>query len=375
MFLKRLAYKGKLIAYQGKQLTYDYNKFFFNQLDLYGATYNDWDERSLPFSLHSGLTLLPYAYSPNSVYARDNVTGLPINCTFSRAGNGWSVLNVEINQSPATLARIDDLYYSDDLGYLVESSATNIVPYSYSLALWGGSSQIGTRTNGTGFLLNQSGYFTENNVNALHFLSNGINLGTSQNQSVFFSCFVKRRTGIRNFGLYAAGNNTVFQGTSDTGFAYFDLDNGVVQSRGNQAQEAIIKHVGDGWFYVSIRLITANNAGAKNPTLRLWLLDNSFNTSYLGDNSSGLFVTGVTTSVTAIPTTGSAVTRPAESLLIPTSNILTDVWLKTDQGEHLIEDFNSTDFPVHNYITNGKLLALMMPLRKFTASEKSKFNL
>ena len=113
------------------------------------------------------------------------------------------------------------------------------------------------------------------------------------------------------------------EGTTSDNFILVDLSNGSVNSVGSSVSQYAVEDWGSGWYrvFVGININTNIYRG------RIYLLDDSYNQSYDGDGSSGIYLFGpqleidTLTPSSYVPTSGSTVTRAAETLTIPAANM------------------------------------------------------
>jgi hypothetical protein len=103
----------------------------------------------------------------------------------------------------------------------------------------------------------------------------------------------------------------------------FNLDTGVVDTIASDHDTATIEDVGNGWF----RCSTTFTKSASINNYAIFGVSNASGTvNYAGDGSSGIYVYGAmleqaATPSSYIPTSGSTVTRAAETFTIPSANL------------------------------------------------------
>lgn len=132
-----------------------------------------------------------------------------------------------------------------------------------------------------------------------------------------YSFFAK--SGTLNWVIFnIAGLGTV------AGNASFDLSSGTVGSVNANYDDARIEYYGDGWYRCSITFTTDGVDATGN--LRIFLGAGDDNTSVPQDGTSSILLYGAQLetgpiATSYIPTTGSTVTRPAETLSIAAANL------------------------------------------------------
>lgn len=126
--------------------------------------------------------------------------------------------------------------------------------------------------------------------------------------------------------IYAkAGNHDIIRmmnGSSGASGQWFDLTNGTLLSSNGANNTATIQDVGNGWYRCT-RYFDSVTAPATNEVF-VGISDSDGATSgTIGDNVYlyGLQIENNATSSSFIPTSGSSVTRPAETFTIPSANL------------------------------------------------------
>jgi hypothetical protein len=205
-------------------------------------------------------------------------------------------------------------------GVLAESeSRTNLIQYSDASSGW--SASAGTLTANSGVSPDGSenaSSFVENNNSANHQIVEASISGLLANVDNTFSAYVKTLSGSRYAQLRIYGVGT------DKGWASFDLSSGVLSgSGGTSLKQSTIQNIGNGWFRVSI---TTNHATTYGVSIALADSGATEAPAYTGDSTSGIYFYGIqveqgSTPSSLIPTSGSSVSRAAETFTIPSANL------------------------------------------------------
>jgi hypothetical protein len=226
---------------------------------------------------------LPFDFSRSSLATRINKDGL-----IETVGGGKPRIDFLGNTKGALL---------------LEPEATNLVTYSEDFSQWDMSN--------TSYSPNQT-ISPDGTLNSAKIIPNTNNVqhytyfqGSAMNNNQSWSIFVKAE----NYS-----NISITSGSISTGFEVkFDLSLGTVHSAQGAAYESSkIESIGNGWYRCSV--VSSRTSGS---WLQIYVLDDSHNSIFQGDGTSGIYLWGgqtVNSSVTTsyIPTYGSTVTRVAE---------------------------------------------------------------
>jgi len=168
-----------------------------------------------------------------------------------------------------------------------------------------------------------------------------------------FSVFAKADT---TTVVQLLGTSSVF---GSAVYANFDIENGTIGSQGALVVNSSIQDVGNGWYRLSVTG-TATTTAASTSSLIIAFTNNNTAAarapSYVGDTAQQFYVFGgqveqASTPSSLIPTSGSTVSRAAETFTIPSANL---PW-PTPQyiGSELVTngDFSSTD--ISDWTTQG----------------------
>ena len=255
------------------------------------------------------LALIPAAQGDKfySVLPSDGVGDF----TFTRASTGTRIAQTGLIESVASgKSRLNyDLLNGKVVNcphYILEPSRTNLVPYSedFSNSYWAkGNVSIASNsiTSPDGTL--NAHKVIENTTNANHYVDTS-SISVTSGSSYTVSVFVKDN-----------GRNLTIQGSASitaSAFATFDLKNGfiITESVGN----ATIKNFGNNWYKCSLTF----TAPATTSGTVTFLLGDTRSDVYQGDGTSGFYLWGAQLEQASyptsyIPTTGTAITRAAES--------------------------------------------------------------
>lgn len=245
--------------------------------------------------------------------------------TFTRTSSAtYMDDNGLIVTAPSNTPRFDHSYTGtnvESLGLLIEESRSNIALQSQSL---------NTSPN-VAFQLTVSADATtapDGTLTADKLVENTANSSRNIYQSVgtisgtyTVSCFLKAAERYRGYlQLYNnAGGNAV---------AFFDLNAGTITT---STGTTTITAYPNGWY----RVTASANFPSDVATIYLQLQDNSGNSTYTGDGSSGLFAWGLQVEAGAfptsyIPTTASTVTRSADNASMTGTNFSS--WYNQTEG-------------------------------------------
>lgn len=326
--------------------------------------------KSFPLTVFpsTGITLFPFAYKGGSIALMNNSDGSIVDAAFNRSGNGWAMQNGNIVQLGSNLPRWDDIFY-EKKGYLLEESTTN-------------SQAQNTLIQTSSILVNIGLIRTFSIDGSLNSMANIETDGSSQNYgSASFvgatgattntcSLFLRINSLSANLSLRVGVTSSMMP------IDFVEIKyNGVVPYISNTTgavQPPILIEIGNGIYFLFFKII---ERGAGNRPLTIGIFGGSFEDNFGSiDVMYPNRINADTSAQSVIITGSSSVTRPAESLQIPIT-ATTDIWLKTDQGEQLIEAVPSGSFNVHDYITNGKLISLLAPMRAFTEKERIEIGL
>ena len=241
-------------------------------------------------------------------YNDENYNYKPLPFDFSRASSA-TVVNKDglIETVGSGEPRID--YKDDSKGaLLLEPQRTNLIAYSeaFDNAYWTKTGSSAT----SGFLAPDG---TTNAYKLVEGTNNGehiiykISIGVTSGATLSYSFFAKKgeRNVIQTYNYVGGG----FQNGAD-----FDLSTGVVSNQ--YGGLGSMTELDNGWWrcdFTSLALV-----GQTGTNVAIRTLDNSSSNSYQGDGTSGFYIYGAqiedgSYATSYIPTSGSAVTRLAES--------------------------------------------------------------
>ena len=251
----------------------------------------------------------------------DAVTGASL-ITFTRASNGTFVDSAGVLQTAATdVPRFDhDPVTGESLGLLGEEQRTNLLLRSEEFGTTWSPSNISITSDAA---IAPNGNLTADkaiatSTNATHQLYQ-VTSGTS-GVTYTFSFYVK--AGEFNRFSFGPGNAAV-GGGDKTAVINLGLSNPVVSQDAFLNNSTFVTLVGNGWFRVGCTF-TATATGTMTVATLQTLINNSGDSSYAGDGTSGLFLWGAQLEAGAfptsyIPTITAAVTRSADVASIGSS--------------------------------------------------------
>ena len=204
-------------------------------------------------------------------------------------------------------------------GIQIESEArTNLIPYSQDFTDASWSKTNSTVSAGSGVGLdgeNSATKLVPNNAASLA-ASNILDfLPAAATTDYTFSVYAKAA----EFDIIVVS----LERADDSSGYYFDLSSGTVGSRFGSTGSAEIEDVGNGWY----RCIFSKTSSASTSDYQAKIYTGSTDPlSGTGDGTSGVLIYGAqfeqgSTPSSYIPTNGSTVTRPAETLTIPSENL------------------------------------------------------
>lgn len=237
--------------------------------------------------------------------------------TFTRSTVGSYFDTAGVLKSAAIdTVRIDhDPYTGERLGFLSEPERTNYSTYCTDLANVAWNKSEATATSGYSapdLSTNAVKLVESSTASVAHTISKAYSTsnGTTYTSSVYAKA--GERSKLR---LFAPGANV---------YAHFDLSAGTVLSSGSGTVSAKIRPVGRGWYRCVVTGTSDGSSG--NYAVYISLLDDSANTTYTGNGTSGLYLWGTQLEAgeydtSLIQTTSAALTRGSDLYLM--SNLST----------------------------------------------------
>ena len=233
-------------------------------------------------------------------YNSENNNIKPLPFSFSRASSGTVINKAGLIETVGSGEPRIDFKDNTKGSLLLEPMATNLVTYSEDFSQWDMSN--------TSYSPNQT-ISPDGTLNSAKIIPNTNNVkhytyfqGAAMNNNQSWSIFVKAE----NYS-----NISITSGSISNGFEVkFDLSLGTVHSvQGAAYESSKIESIGNGWYRCSV--ISSRTSGS---WLQIYVLDDSHNSIFQGDGTSGIYLWGgqtVNSSVTTsyIPTSGSVVTR------------------------------------------------------------------
>jgi hypothetical protein len=223
-----------------------------------------------------------------------------------------------INAARFEYSATDGESMGTSLGCLIEGQSTNLISYSDDITnAWWGKSFIdaysGAAVGPTG-TLNSGLIVASATYNPNHYLQR-TGIATTVSTTYTYSLYVKS-AGVTNFAILTFQNTSPF---TQFGYANVNLATGTISG---SIGSATIDSVGNGWYRVSVSgaaLTTVSNT-------RLWIQDSAGNALHTPNGYDGLLVAGQQFEASShcsslISTSGSTVTRAADSLSLATADI------------------------------------------------------
>jgi len=271
--------------------------------------------------------------------------------TFTRTSTGTYLSNNGlVTIASANTPRFDHSYNGSNvqsLGLLVEESRTNLITYSeqFDNAAWG-KTNAGITTN-TSATTAPDGNTTadklvENSANGTHILSKSA--GTISG-TYALSCFVKAAGRYKGYiQLFSSGGNAA---------AFFDLNLGTITT---SAGTTTITPYPNDWY----RVTASTTFTSASAAVYIVMNDNSGNSTYTGDGTSGIYVWGAQLEAGAfptsyIPTVASTVTRSADNASMTGTNFSS--WYNSSEGTLFaaarINALGGSNYPGIAYVDDG----------------------
>ena len=205
----------------------------------------------------------------------------------------------------------------ESLGLLVEGQATNLNPYSDAMASWGSSGDVVIQSDSA---IGPDGTLTAdlviaNTNNTAHYVRSG-SISVSSSSSYTFSGYFKAVNGYR---VRLVAFQTAAPYTGEIGAVFTLSGSGSVTTT---AGTATIESVGNGWY----RCVGTGTAGTSASHIQVQIIKSDGSDGYAGDGYSGVICSKIQYELgsfasSAISTSGSAVTRAADSASAVTADI------------------------------------------------------
>ena len=251
-------------------------------------------------------TWVSYASGTHEVYLTSGIVATQIGVQADTDNGAFGITNISVIQTQQTdIPRLD--YTNGTASILLEPQSTNLIAYSedFSQSVWTKNDVTVT----SGFLapdgLLNAYSITEDTSNSTHYVQTQ-NINVLANKYTF-SAFIKSNgrdvIRIQGANYFSGGTTADFNLTTKTIVLGIRATNGKIEDCGN------------GWFRCSFTS-SENALVGNNAHFRIYLKEGI---TYTGDGSSGVFVWGAqieaqSYATSYIPTSGSAVTRAAETL-------------------------------------------------------------
>jgi len=215
------------------------------------------------------------------------------------------------------VSRFDHTTDGQSMGILIEGSATNLIPNSSAINSW---ATVGDVTITDSAAVGPDGTLSASlvrptTVNSyLHYVRETIT--TVASSSYTFSAYVKP-AGYTKVQLFFYQTSSPYTSGADTSFTLTGSG-----SATTAVGSSTITAVGGGYYRISVTGV----AGTTSTFAAIRILDDSGSNEFVGDGYSGILCTGVQYELgshcsSLIGTSGSAVTRAAESLSVATADI------------------------------------------------------
>lgn len=302
------------------------------------------------FMAHDNTTRNPIR--PSMVIDFSNMKTLDPRITLTRASSATRVNQIgRIETVAAGVPRFDyNPLTFECLGLLIEEQRTNICLQSENFSTTWTTSGASVSNNST---VSPDGNTTADSIiedsnNTLHLVNQTISVAANTSYSI--SVYVKP-FGETSFVMRGDSATTPF-GVANPNFATFDLTAKTATANGSYAIAAYIEELSDGWFRCSATTVASTSAGSMGFQYCL-----RQDTAFLGNGTSGLYMWGSQIEsglfeTSYIPTTGSSVTRNADSVLM---TIGIGDWFNLTEGTNYIDGITNghPTTGVNNYLVIG----------------------
>ena len=200
-------------------------------------------------------------------------------------------------------------------GLLIEDSRTNLLTYSeqFDNAAWVKTqcTVIANNTIAPDITSNADKILSSATTNVMR-IGQSVTPGTG---TFTISCAMKASE-----WTYSA--IVIYDGISYVGVVYIDLSTGSTLTKGTSAGTSSIFALGNGWYKVTLTATCAGSYSGAFSGFRMYSSNpTDYNTSAIGDGTSGIYIWGAqleqgSTPTSYIPTTTTNVTRSADTLTI-----------------------------------------------------------